>query len=127
MPVITTSAWRVLLVDDDPLVRDSIRRILEFDQRKVEVAISAKDALALCEKETFDLIILDYLMPEMKGDQLAVTLKERYPRMPVIMITADVERMQSAQEKPAGVDLVIGKPFQMDEFREAVSKVLFKE
>ena len=73
-------------MDDDPLVRDSIRRILEFDQRKVEVANGAKDALALCERETFDLIILDYLMPEMKGDKLAITLKGRFPNVPIIIL-----------------------------------------
>ena len=52
---------RVLLVDDDPLVCGSLRRILEVDGLTVEVAASAPEALAICEKENFDLIILDYL------------------------------------------------------------------
>lgn len=126
MPATTTSAWRILLVDDDPLVCDSIRRMLEYDQRKVEVATSALEAIAICEKESFDLVILDYMMPVMKGDKLAVLLKERFPQLPIIMITADAGRVESPEQKPRGVDLVVGKPFRLDELRDAVSKVLPK-
>jgi CheY-like chemotaxis protein len=124
MPPTTTSALRILLVDDDPLVCDSIRRMLEFDQRRVEVATSAKDALALCEKEKFDLIILDYVMPVMKGDKLAAMLKERFPQLPIIMITAAAEKLESPEQKPAGVDVMVAKPFRLDELREAVSGML---
>lgn len=126
MPAIPTSAWRILLVDDDPLVCDSVRRMLEFDSRKVEVATSGKEALDICEREAFDLIILDYLMPVMKGDKLAVALKEKLPRIPIIMITADAEKQDSLEDKPPGVDLMIGKPFRLDQLREAVSKALAK-
>lgn len=125
MPANTTT-WRVLLVDDDPLVSDSIRRMLEFDQRNVKAAATGADALELCEKESFDLVILDYLMPTMKGDKLAVALKERHPNMPIIMITADAEKLAVMTEPPPGVDLVMGKPFQLAELREAVTKTLAK-
>jgi len=126
MPAPTTSTWRILLVDDDPLVCDSIRRMLEFDQRKVEVATNANDALALCEKERFDLIILDYMMPVMKGDKLAALLKERFPQLPIIMITADAGKVESPEQRPQGVDLMVAKPFRLDELRDAVSRVLSK-
>lgn len=124
MPATSTSAWRVLLVDDDPLVCDSVRRMLEFDRCKVDVASSAKEALALCEKESFDLIILDYVMPVTKGDKLALALKQRFPKLPILMITADAEKVVSLEERPEGVDLMMGKPFRFEELREAVSKVL---
>jgi CheY-like chemotaxis protein len=126
MPVPSTSAWRILLVDDDPLVCDSIRRMLEFDRQKVKVATSAQDALAICGKENFDLVIVDYMMPVMKGDKLAELLKERFPQLPIIMITADAEKVESPGQKPQGVDLLVGKPFQLDELRDAVSRVLPK-
>ena len=122
----TASAWRILLVDDDPLVCDSVRRMLEFDQCKVEVATSGKDALDICGKETFDLIIVDYVMPVMKGDKLALTLKERFPQMPIIMITADAEKLESLEDRPEGVNLMMGKPFRLDDLREAVSRVLVR-
>ena len=126
MPATTPTVWRVLLVDDDPLVSDSIRRMLEFDQRNVRTAGSAADALALLEKETFDLVIVDYLMPVMKGDQLTVTLKKLYPNLPIIMITADPEKIDSIAEPPPGVDLLIGKPSQLNELRDAVTKMMAK-
>jgi len=126
MPATSPTVWRILLVDDDPLVCDSVRRMLEFDRRNVHVATGGNEALALCEKETFDLVILDYLMPGMKGDTLAATLKQRYPHQPIIMITADAERLSETNEKPAGVDLLVAKPFRLDDLREAVSKVLLK-
>jgi CheY-like chemotaxis protein len=116
----------VLLVDDDPLVSDSIRRMLEFDRRNVKAVSNGPDALALCEKETFDLIILDYLMPGMKGDILAITLKARHPSVPILMITADAEKLDTMSELPAGVDLIMGKPFQLADLRDAVNKALAK-
>lgn len=100
--------------------------MLEFDRREVEVASSAREALEICDKEKFDLIILDYLMPVIKGDKLAAELKERFPQLPIIMITADAEKQESLETKPPGVDLMVGKPFRLDELREAVSKVLVK-
>ncbi len=100
--------------------------MLEFDQRKVEVATNANDALALCEKERFDLIILDYMMPVMKGDKLAALLKERFPQLPIIMITADAGKVESPEQRPQGVDLMVAKPFRLDELRDAVSRVLSK-
>jgi two-component system, OmpR family, response regulator ResD len=126
VPANTTTTWRVLLVDDDPLVSDSIRRMLEFDQRNVKAVSNGADALALCEQETFALVILDYLMPGMKGDVLAVTLKARHPGMPILMITADAEKLEAMAELPAGVDLIMGKPFQLAELRDAVNKALAK-
>ena len=97
-------------MDDDPLVCDSVRRMLEFDQQKVRVAASALEAIAICERETFDLVILDYMMPIMKGDRLAVLLKERFPQLPIIMITAygDVETKRKALEN--GADALLTKP-----------------
>jgi len=126
VPAATTKVWRVLLVDDDPLVADSIRRMLEFDQRHVHTVGNAADALAVCEKEHFDLVILDYLMPLMKGDVLAIALKSRYPERPIIMITADAEKLDPSAPRPQGVDLLMGKPFRFDELREAITKLVVK-
>jgi len=100
--------------------------MLEFDQRQVQSVGSGAEALALCERESFDLVILDYLMPAMKGDVLARALKERHPDLPIIMITADAEKSEPSAERPAGVDLLIGKPFRFDALCEAVNEVLAK-
>jgi CheY-like chemotaxis protein len=126
VPETAIKPWRVLLVDDDPLVSDSIRRMLEFDQCRVQTVASGADALALCEKESFDLVIIDYLMPVMKGDTLAVMLKSNFPSLPILMITADAEKQDAAADPPPGVDLLMGKPFQFNELRNVVTKMLGK-
>jgi two-component system, OmpR family, response regulator ResD len=126
VPATTLKPWRVLLVDDDPLVSDSIRRMLEFDQRYVHSVGSAAEALAISETEKFDVVILDYLMPVMKGDALAIALKNRYPALPIIMITADAEKLDTSERMPDGVDHLIGKPFQLAELREAVASLVLK-
>ena len=104
MPVPVNTVWRILLVDDDLLVCDSIKRMLEFDGRKVQVATNADEALALCEDHAFDVILLDYLMPVTKGDQLALAIRERLPHQPIIMITADAEKVDAMNQPPSGVD-----------------------
>jgi len=124
--VTSTLTWRVLLVDDDTLVRDSVRRMLEFDRHKVTAVGSAAEALKLCDTETFDLIVLDYIMPVMKGDKLAEALKGRFPNLPIIMITADAEKLDETAERPAGVDILMAKPFQLSDLRDAVNKLMVK-
>ena len=100
--------------------------MLEFDQRQVHSVGTGAEALDVCQKERFDVVILDYLMPVMKGDALAVSLKERYPDLPIIMITADAEKLDPSAPRPQGVDIIMGKPFRFDELREAVSKLVLK-
>ena len=100
--------------------------MLEFDQRHVHSVGSAAEALVVCEKEQFDVVILDYLMPGMKGDELALMLKNRYPSLPIIMVTADAEKFNASGPPPEGVDILMGKPFQFDDLRQAVIKLVSK-
>jgi CheY-like chemotaxis protein len=113
---------RILVVDDDSLVCESIRRILELDQHQVEIATSGHDALAAVQRAKFDLIILDYEMPGSKGDALAASIKAKAPQQSIIMITGHTEALRLAGNFPLTVDLVINKPFDMQELREAVRK-----
>lgn len=113
---------RVLVVDDDPLVADSIRRMLEFDGHKVEVVGSAAEALALFSERSFDLAMVDYEMPKMKGDQLAQAIKAVAPDQPVVMFTGYAEALLSVPTEVPGVDLLLGKPFNLEELRQTLAK-----
>jgi len=113
---------RILVVDDEPLVCDAIKMMLEFDGHVVETAGSAKAALVLLEKGKFDLVITDFEMPIMKGDELAAVIKSRDPTQPVIMITAYAEMLQAAGKPLTGVDSIISKPFLLEDLREAIAK-----
>jgi CheY-like chemotaxis protein len=114
---------RILVVDDEPLVCDAVKMMLEFDGHAVETAGRAKDALAMLEKGKFDLVFTDFEMPIMKGDELAAAIKARDPSQPVVMITAYAEMLQAAGNPLTGVDFVISKPFLLENLREAIAKV----
>ena len=114
---------RILVVDDEPLVCDAVKMMLEFDGHAVETAGNGKAALEMLEKSKFDLVITDFEMPMMKGDELAAAIKARDPRQPVVMITAYAEMLQASGNPLTGVDFIISKPFLLENLREAISKV----
>jgi CheY-like chemotaxis protein len=114
---------RILVVDDEPFVCDAVKMMLAFDGHTVETASNAKEALALFEKSKFDLVITDFAMPTMKGDELALAIKARDPKQPVVMITAYAEMLQSSSSPLPGVDFLISKPFLLENLREAISRV----
>src|SRR5215472_1662652 len=115
---------RILVVDDEPFVCDAVKMMLTFDGHIVETASNGKDALALFEIGKFDLIITDFAMPTMKGDELAAAIKARSPKQPVVMITAYAEMLKSSGNPMAGVDFLISKPFLLEDLRRAITKVV---
>lgn len=114
---------RILVVDDEPLVCDAVKMMLDFDGHEVVTAHSPKEALAQFELGKFDLVITDFEMPQMKGDEFASLIKTRDPNQPVVMITAYAELLQESKRPLAGVDFMISKPFLLENLREAIAKV----
>ena len=114
---------RILVVDDEQFVCDALRMMLNFDGHVVQTANSGADALARFEPGKFDLVITDFSMPSMKGDELAAAIKARAPGQAVVMITAYAEMLQSSGNPLTGVDFVISKPFLLENLREAIAKV----
>ena len=111
------------MVDDEPLICDVVKMMLDFDGHVVETVGSAKDALETLQASKFDLVITDFEMPGMKGDELAAAIKARDPKQPVVMITGYAEMLQAAGNPLTGVDIVISKPFLLENLREAIAKV----
>jgi two-component system response regulator HydG len=114
---------RILVIDDEPLVCDAVKMMLHFDGHEVETVGNAKDALAMLDKGQFDVVITDFEMPVMKGDELAAAIKARDAKQPVIMITAYAEMLQASGNRLTGVDCLISKPFLLENLREAITKV----
>ena len=130
MPLIVTpmktSAFpqrHILVVDDEPLVRDAVKMMLQFDGHLVKTVGSAKEALAILDQEQFDLVITDFEMPAMKGDELAAAIKTRAPKQPVVMITAYAEMLKASGNPLTGVDMTISKPFLLENLREVIGKL----
>lgn len=118
----TIEPRRILVVDDEPFVCDAVKMMLAFDGHQVDTASSGKEALELFDKGKYDLVITDYAMPVMKGDELALALKTRTPGQPVVMITAYAEMLKASNHPLGGVDAIISKPFLLENLREAIKK-----
>lgn len=112
----------ILVVDDEPLVCDAVKMMLTFDGHTVETAASPKAALEMFVPGKYDLVITDYAMPQMKGDELAIQLRLRAPEQPVVLITAYAEMLKAAHSPLSGVDSVVSKPFLLDDLRAAIAK-----
>ncbi|HVV00442.1 MAG TPA: response regulator [Verrucomicrobiae bacterium] len=110
---------RILVVDDEPSVCQAVKMMLEFDDHSVDTAGSGSEALDKFDAGEFDLVITDFDMPGMKGDKLALMLKERAEEVPVLMITAHAEMLSLPLK---GIECVISKPFLLENLREAIRK-----
>ena len=112
----------ILVVDDEPLVCETVAMLLQFDGHQVDTAPSGAAALAAFTPGKFDLVFTDYFMPAMTGAQLAAAIKALSPSQLVVMLTAFPEKLQSRDQPPISVDLFLSKPFELDDLREAVMR-----
>jgi CheY-like chemotaxis protein len=118
---------KILVVDDEAIVRQSLKLVLERDGHTVSHVDSGEAALSEMAQHKFDLIITDYSMPGMRGNQLIIHIRQMVPTQPIIMITAFVEKYIAFGETPRKIDALLFKPFSIDEVREAIGQVLSKE
>lgn len=118
-------AKRILLVDDDHEIVDSLRMALEAKGYKILVARDGNQGLAMAEREDPDLLILDMMMPKRSGFLVLEKLRRTRPvPMRVIMITANEGSRHKAYAEMLGVDDYIRKPFGMDRLLESVNRLL---
>ena len=113
---------RILVVEDEPLVREVISVYLGTDNHEVTTAVNGVDGLEKFRNGTFDIVLTDRAMPQMNGDQLASAIKKLSPVMPVILLTGFGDIMLGSGEELEGVDMVLSKPFTMSQLRDAIAK-----
>jgi two-component system, cell cycle sensor histidine kinase and response regulator CckA len=111
---------RILVVDDEPMVRSVITRMLRLRAHTVEAASSAAEALALLEDCQYDIVITDHGMPEMNGAQLLRAISTRLPSLPTILLTGDI----SIDETEQIADAILHKPFKLDELETTIQRLL---
>lgn len=111
---------RILVVEDESSVRKSISLLLQIDRHIVTEATNGREALDLVSQQPFDLVVLDFVMPGMLGGEVARHIKLVAPTLPVLMLTAHLEKLNDS-DKP--VDAVLGKPFAVDELRKAMANL----
>ncbi len=116
---------RILLVDDDAEIIESLRYALTARGYEILVARDGNQGLATAEREDPDLVILDMMMPKRSGFLVLEKLRRSRPvPMRVIMITANEGSRHKAYAEMLGVDDYIRKPFAMDRLLESVDRLL---
>ncbi len=116
-------AQRILVVDDEQIIRESLSFILKKEGYNVEEAANGKDALAKHETNPFDIIITDIEMPEMKGVDLLKQIRQRTPQTLVVIITAFGSVETAVQALREGAADYILKPINFDDLLYRVKKL----
>ena len=105
----------VLVVDDDPRLREYMRVNLEIEGYSVREAESAEQALEAIDDQAPDLVLLDVVMPGVDGWQLLQKLQERHGSIPVIMFSGQVDERSAGEAEERGARGFVGKPFDPQE------------
>ena len=111
----------VLVVDDDPDIRESIEELLRSDGLDAAVAANGEEALRVIDQRRIDVILLDLMMPVMDGRQMVEEMRRRNVRVPVVLLSAgrDLRRVSQELGLPA-----VEKPFDLDELLARVRENL---
>ncbi|MFG3347282.1 response regulator transcription factor [Streptomyces sp. NPDC048018] len=117
-------AERILIVDDEPAVREALRRSLAFEGYGTEDAVDGLDALARMESYRPDLVVLDVQMPRMDGLTAARRIRAAGSTVPILMLTARDTVGDRVTGLDAGADDYLVKPFELDELFARIRALL---
>jgi diguanylate cyclase (GGDEF)-like protein/PAS domain S-box-containing protein len=118
------SAPKILVVDDEPLLRDSLRDILQHNGYEASVARNGRDALVQIARQQFDAILLDLYMPDVHGTEVLDFIARRGLDTPVIVISGDDSVDSVIDALRGGAQDFLRKPYQADELLKRVGNVL---
>lgn len=119
------SPFRVLLVEDEPVIRELVRSMLGDGTVEVDCAENGAEGLRLARTAVYDLILLDVVLPQMDGITICRLLRAdpRTSRTPLYMLTAKAKKADVEAATKAGADGYIHKPFRGAELMELIAKL----
>ena len=117
---------KTLIVDDDPIVLDSCKRVFEAEGFEVCLVPSADQALKVMKNNIFDLLLIDVKMPERDGMYLIRAVKKQWPEVPIVVMSGYPTPETITEGLQLGAEEFIAKPFTPDELLEIVRQVLQK-
>jgi len=118
---------KILVVDDEPVVLNSCRKVLEEDGFDVRLVPSADKALKVIKDEGFDLLLVDVKMPKHDGIYLMQKVKEQWPDIPIIAMSGYPTPDTITDGAKMGAVAFIAKPFTPDELIKELRQVIQKE
>jgi PAS domain S-box-containing protein len=114
---------RLLLIDDDPIVRQTLSSLLRMAGHTVTEAESGPAGLARFDEAAADLVFTDLGMPEMAGWEVARELKARSPALPVVLLTGWGDQAGAESILPGTVDRILGKPVRLDDLLRVIAEL----
>lgn len=115
---------RILIAEDDQAVREFVSRALRHDGHDVMAVSDGQQALDMLEREKFDMVLADIVMPQLDGIALALKVSKDYPDLPILLMTGYAAERQRAHNLDALIHDVITKPFTLKEICVAVNVAL---
>lgn len=115
---------KILIVDDEPAMREGLADNLEFEGYETEMAANGKEGLDMIISRKYDLVVLDVMMPEMSGFDVCKELRKRNIAVPVILLTAKGEEIDKVLGLELGADDYITKPFSLRELIARIKAIL---
>jgi DNA-binding response OmpR family regulator len=112
---------RILAVDDEPIIGESIAYVLEAPHRKIVVAEDGQKALAMAAQEKFDVVIADHRMPRSGGLELVRRLRQRKYTGKIVVLSGHLSPENIGTYEELAVDEIVGKPFDPVELREIIT------
>jgi len=110
----------ILVIDDDPSIRDLIQALLENFGYTSDTAENGREAVAKLS-QAYDAIVLDYFMPDITGLTVLGHIRRTYPDIPVVMLTGHTEGQVAVQALAAGARTCLYKPFDCQELKEVLN------
>ena len=117
----TIHGKRILLVENERVERETLKKLLCRDEHVVVEANNGAEAFTLFTQGQFDLVMTDFLMPFVRGDELALRIKKVSPRQPILMITGN-NNFRRGPKNP--VDCVLAKPFEYTQLQQEIARLL---
>jgi YesN/AraC family two-component response regulator len=112
---------RILAVDDEPVIGESLAYNLEAPHRKIAVAPNGREALSMASKRKFDVVITDHRMPEAGGLELVRALRKRKFKGKIVVLSGHLSPENIGVYEELEIDEVISKPCLMEELRDVVA------
>jgi len=117
---------RILVVDDEPVMSNLLRRILEKEGYEVTLAENGREALGILRKSDFELVLSDVKMPEMNGFELLKAVKTEKPQIGMIMMTGFGDSFTVKDALMLGADEYITKPFKAHEISLVIERTTWR-
>ncbi|MGB2770347.1 MAG: response regulator [Candidatus Zixiibacteriota bacterium] len=113
---------KILVVDDDPIIRKLLLEVLTNDGHQVAVAKNGLEGLNLARRQPFQLVFMDVHMPIMNGLEALISIRNLYPEMAVAMMDSYPDQLVR-QAESKGALTCMHKPFDLNEIREVIEEV----